>query len=440
MSRKIEAMHTTLALRDLDGLARMSDDEVAAVQTDYADARHRVDAGLALIAAEVARRSARELGHGGLAQRLGDRTPEKFVQRTVGVTASEARAIVEAGEVTATPWLAAVSVDEVGVAAAAAIRAGLGEPTAEIVAGDLAHAADRLVALASTSTPEDLRAAARAERDALDEAGVAEREQRLRDERSLRYGKTPEGAFWLRGVLDPENGAVVIGALDELTAPRRGGPRFVDPDARAAAEHSLADGRTLDQATADALVDLVRLARGADAGEVFRTKRPAVTVHVQQSDLLAGTGSAWIEGTTARVSIETAQRIACSEGSQELLFDSDGQPLTWGRERRTFSLAQRRALAARDGGCIVAGCSMPPSMTEAHHCDEYERDQGRTDVADGVLLCRFHHMWLHANRLRIRRRRDGTYEVISRDPLGASPKVELRSKNPVASVVAIACR
>jgi hypothetical protein len=46
--------------------------------------RRRVDAQSAVVAAEIAFRSRRELGHEGLAQRLGARTPERLVQRLTG--------------------------------------------------------------------------------------------------------------------------------------------------------------------------------------------------------------------------------------------------------------------------------------------------------------------------------------------------------------------
>lgn len=42
-------------------------------------------------------------------------------------------------------------------------------------------------------------------------------------------------------------------------------------------------------------------------------------------------------------------------------------------------------------------------MTEAHHINEYDRDHGNTNIADGVCLCRFHHLTLHNNGWRITR-------------------------------------
>ncbi|MDM4762765.1 DUF222 domain-containing protein, partial [Galbitalea sp. SE-J8] len=176
---------------------------------------------------------------------------------------------------------------------------------------------------------------------------------------------------------------------------------------------------------------LVRLARNADRGELFPTRRAAVTVHVRARDLRDGTGFAWIEDTTASVSTVTAERIACTDGSVAVRFDTSGQPIDLGTEQRTFTPAQRRALAARDGGCIIEGCTAPPAMCEAHHTNEHKLDNGRTDIADGVLLCRFHHQWTHANHYRTQRRHTSTYELVARDPHTTPPPITLRSQNPI---------
>jgi len=54
-----------------------------------------------------------------------------------------------------------------------------------------------------------------------------------------------------------------------------------------------------------------------------------------------------------------------------------------------FTRAQRLALVERDGGC--AKCHAPPEHCEAHHIRWWEHG-GRTDLANGVMLCtRCHH-------------------------------------------------
>ena len=58
----------------VDGL---SDDELISLQRLLAEVRRRADAAAASVAAAVAYRSRHELGHDGLAQRLGARTPQE---------------------------------------------------------------------------------------------------------------------------------------------------------------------------------------------------------------------------------------------------------------------------------------------------------------------------------------------------------------------------
>jgi hypothetical protein len=74
-----------------------------------------------------------------------------------------------------------------------------------------------------------------------------------------------------------------------------------------------------------------------------------------------------------------------------------------GREQRLFTARQRIALAARDGGCRWPGCDRPPSWTEAHHIRHWKRDHGPTDIVNGILLCRHHHLLLHDNGWEITR-------------------------------------
>ena len=332
------------------------------------------------------------------------------------------------GEMLATdsPWLsavtAAVTAGTLTVPAADAIATGLGLPTATVAADDLADAAGRLVDVARHVTPEKVAAAARAVRDDLDSSGVADREQQLRAKRFLKLIPRPDGSARILGLLDPESAAVVIAAEDAVTAPRRGGPRFVDPDADpgtagAGAGAAVDDARTTEQIMLDALVDMIRIATRADDGTVFAQRQPSVRVHVTLADLErraaaalasedAGTaglpGHGYIEGSMASVSLESIERLACATGSVPILFD-DGQPLKLGRSQRLFTPHQRLVMAARDGGCLMNGCDRPPSWCEAHHINHWHRDQGNTDVNDGVLLCHHHHMLVHKHGWEITR-------------------------------------
>ncbi|WP_246861770.1 HNH endonuclease signature motif containing protein [Nocardioides sp. SYSU D00065] len=68
-----------------------------------------------------------------------------------------------------------------------------------------------------------------------------------------------------------------------------------------------------------------------------------------------------------------------------------------GRQVRLFTKHQRIALGLRDGGCTAEGCGTSASGCHAHHEDPWSR-RGRTDLANGRLLCPRHHRLAHDAR------------------------------------------
>jgi hypothetical protein len=89
------------------------------------------------------------------------------------------------------------------------------------------------------------------------------------------------------------------------------------------------------------------------------------------------------------------RRLACGAGILPVVLGGAGEVLDLGRSRRLFSPAQRKALAIRDRRCRAEGCEIPAAWCEAHHAGLPWSQGGRTDVADGVLLCSFHHHRAH---------------------------------------------
>ncbi len=426
----------SLEVPDLAGIARADDLDLMEAMRRWSQARRAVDAGLAALAGEIAARSSLELGYAGLAQRAGARTPDLLVSQLMRSSVHEVHAITAVGTMLSdpAPWLGAVadrvSSGELSVGAAAAIQSGLGSPSPAVAADDLADAAHELLTTAVELPPEKVARRARELRDELDEAGVADREAALRERRFLRLIPQSDGMTRLMGLLDPESAARVTDAVDAVTAPRRGGPRFVDPEAKARADAIVRDERSTEQLALDALVEMVRIAVAADPGRLFGGNKPAVRVHVALGDLERGVGATHLEGQSSSISVATAQRIACAEGFIPILFDDDGSALRLGRSRRRFSERQRLILAAIWGGCGIADCERPPSWTEAHHIEEWKRDHGRTDIANGILLCRHHHLMVHNNGWRVRRT-GADYEMLPPpgDELHPHP-IRLAPKNP----------
>ncbi len=412
----------------------LDDADVLDVQREIAAQRRLLEARAAVVAGQVARRSAPELGSAGLAQRGGFRTPEELTRVTTGSTAGEARSVVRVGVLmneTATggridqntgerfaptrPWLAgvshAVAAGELSVAAAEAIRSGLGEESAYITTAMLADAVVILLREARVIDVDRLFARARALRDELDVMGIADHEQERRDARSLKLFKKADGMGRLVWDMDPETFTQVAETYDQLTSPRRGGPRFVSAESSPEQERATRitqDSRTTEQIASDGFVQLLGIAGDTASTALIGLRRPAVRVLVTAEALRDRDGHGRLEGCDVPVSIDTVERIACAQGIVDITFTTDGQPLDVGREQRLYTRRQRIALAVRDGGCRWPGCERPPAWTEAHHTKHWQRDDGRTDVADGILLCRHHHLLLHNNHWEIARDA-GTY-------------------------------
>ena len=68
-------------------------------------------------------------------------------------------------------------------------------------------------------------------------------------------------------------------------------------------------------------------------------------------------------------------------------------------------------MAARDGGCVFPECDRPTAWCEAHHLTPWSHG-GRTDVADGCLLCSFHHHLVHQGQREVRMGADGIPEIL----------------------------
>ena len=381
-------------------------------QRELAAIARQIELAAATVSAEITHRSRRELGYDGLAARLGARTPEALVQAITGASAPTARRMISVGVLIAAPphpWLQpavdAVSAGLLSAEALVVIESGLGLPSDSAPVSALREAVVTLAAL--PLSVERLAARARELRADLDAAGVAVREEELRDRRFLRLFRQPDGMTRLSGLLDPESAAIVGAAVDAATSPRRGGPRFVDPNEVAAAAALVNDPRSTEQIALDALVSLVDIAARTSA---LPGRRADVRVLVTQADLDRRTGVGHLEGQSAAVSLETVERHACDGGLVPILFDDDGQALNLGRSQRLHNSRQRTAIAVRDGGCLAPDCDRPPSWCEVHHIHEFSKG-GATDLADGVLLCRHHHMLVHNNHWRVDRR-DGQYWLV----------------------------
>jgi hypothetical protein len=92
------------------------------------------------------------------------------------------------------------------------------------------------------------------------------------------------------------------------------------------------------------------------------------------------------------VSAETCKRLTCDCSIVEMVVEN-GMPLSVGRKTRNIPIAILRALDQRDGKCTFPGCCNKAYL-EAHHLKHWGRG-GETEMSNLVLLCTFHHTFVH---------------------------------------------
>jgi hypothetical protein len=80
-----------------------------------------------------------------------------------------------------------------------------------------------------------------------------------------------------------------------------------------------------------------------------------------------------------------------------------------GRTKRVISGSLRKALVARDKGCVL--CGRPAVWCSGHHVIHWV-DGGETSVRNGALLCHACHWRVHEGGFQLVRRPDRTWTAI----------------------------
>ncbi|MCD2152711.1 HNH endonuclease [Rhodococcus cerastii] len=224
------------------------------------------------------------------------------------------------------------------------------------------------------------------------------------------------GRVTVKGDLDAGNGARLITLLSSLSAPT--------PE-----KDGVKDTRTPALRRADGFCELLRRYERAGLGPIEGGVKPHITVTASAKDmtdlqalkdLLPSTeelGFAWTDWV-GPISIDTARMLACDCTVTRILLDENGVPLDCGKEARTATVPQRRALAVRDGGCAFPGCGTPSGWCDAHHIVHWN-DGGPTDLDNLILLCGHHHRTMHHTEWRVEigpDRKSVFYPPMSVDP------------------------
>lgn len=388
----------------------LSDQQLVDLLAAATAASHQAAAIELAVVRELDNRSDPALGTDSLAVRLGHRTVVEAVEyATRGTRAAAQRLVRDARSLAKLPIVdAAVASGVVTLEQAEVIAATIVPTLHAASAADLAAAEEQLCELAATLPADALREAAELWAQALDPDGVEPAEHNAMDKRFFTIGRVVGGVAKVSGLLPTEHAATVRALLDAYANPKSSKgvafepqPGDDDADVDGTGLEAPDDPRTPGQRRADVLRDVFAAqARDTDA-PLMGGAHPTLLVTVARADLDNGTGAAHVDGETAPLSVAAARQVACTGGTRTLVFGDDGEVLALGRAERIFSPAQRRAIAARDRGCIIPGCTIPARWCEVHH-DRAWCDGGCTDVCNGVLLCWFHHRQIDTGPWRVR--------------------------------------
>ena len=243
-------------------------------------------------------------------------------------------------------------------------------------------------------------------RHAADPAGYASEETQGVEARSLTLSQADDGVVLISGILDKVGGAALRTALEPL-AKRMGKD----------------DDRIRERRMADALVDLSMhaLDSGLVPQQASQRTHMQVTTTLETLLGLPGAPAAEMEFSLP-ISAKAVERLACDCSVTRILLDSESMVIDVGRAKRVISGPQRKALNARDNGCVWPGCDRPASWTSGHHLFHWIRG-GSGDLPNLVLLCYRHHWMVHEGNWQLVRSDDG--QVLTIPPtltFGPSPR------------------
>lgn len=259
---------------------------------------------------------------------------------------------------------------------------------AEAVPDAYPDAEERLVGIVEGLDAADTAKAVAYWRQAMEGPGELDSEtQQAR--RGLHLSQTSGGMRRVDGWLTPTAGAALEAALDANTPPRR--------------DH---DVRTPRQRRHDALENLCRDWLDNGATPTIGGEKPHIVLHADLASLQGLAGGLHETEDGDIVDVDTLRTVACDASVTRIILGADSEILDIGRKTRVWTIAQRRAITARDRHCQGSGCRAKPRHCDIHH-ETHWADGGTTTVDKGKLYCRPCHIREHAKerfRQRIRER------------------------------------
>ncbi|WP_109505824.1 HNH endonuclease signature motif containing protein [Nocardioides speluncae] len=291
----------------------------------------------------------------------------------------------------------------VNLAQARVIARALDELPDDLDPALLVQAEEHLVEAAKHHAPDQLRVLGRRILDVIaPEVGEAEEAKQLQREEERAWETTRlaltrrgDGTTRLSGVL-PDAAAVRLATyLDAFTSPRR--PLVEEVAQRPSRNQGQARGHAF-----IALLEHLDPAKLPDHGGDATT----VMVTIDYAALTKDLAAAGLVGTDDKITAGEARRLACTAQIVPVVLGGKSEILDLGRTRRLFSRAQHKAMRLRDRRCRGEHCTIPATWCEAHHLKPWLKG-GKTDLADGVLLCSHHHHRAHDPRYSTERMPNG---------------------------------
>lgn len=242
----------------------------------------------------------------------------------------------------------------------------------------LAAAQEQIIDLAAGATFKTWKRDVAALAEVADEDGP---EPDPYEGNELRLPKTLDGRTEVNGTFDAAHGLAVRTAID-----RKADELFrrFTRDAETTADIAVPGRATL---RALALAELVRAAVGSEPGS-GSVPRAEVTLVAHEGETRGADGTP--------LPPEAVEVWGCDPEIWGVLLDRMGVPIDMGHTARLATVAQRHAIAVRDGGCTFPGCDAPIAWCDMHHAHDWHHG-GPTDLANLVALCRHHHGVTHRN-------------------------------------------
>jgi hypothetical protein len=251
---------------------------------------------------------------------------------------------------------------------------------AMVPAEDMLEAEAQLVEAARHLSPGELRRLGAKVRDLLDTDGPEPAEDAAAAREAL-WLKTASKGVRFGGFLANENAELLRVLIEAGAGPKK------TPDGQR-------DPRSRTKRQADALTAILNAAAGSgNAAPGHGGIAPHLNLTMDFFDLKkAGADATGDVHFGDGLSAAAVRRLACEAGVIPVVLGSNSEPLDVGREERFVTKAIRRALIARDKGCVI--CGAPPDQCDVHHVEHWI-DGGATAVGNLVLLCKPNHRDVH---------------------------------------------